>query len=109
MANAREDRQGGLMNRGVDVVPLVIGQQITLWLRDLEDSMGSPPPEGQEDHDSEETFTLYKKSLKVVEMANAFLPYVPSSSSWTLTFVHSFLWFGVGNLPRQSMGRSTDD
>lgn len=56
---------------GVDVVQLVMLQQLTLWFRDLEDAMQSPPPQGQE-HDWEEAFALYRKAQKLIDMGNAF-------------------------------------
>jgi hypothetical protein len=55
----------------VDIVPLVLTQQLTLWFRDLEDGMQTPPVDGQE-HDLEESFALYRKAGKLIDMGNAF-------------------------------------
>jgi hypothetical protein len=70
---------------GVDVVQLVMLQQLTLWFRDLEDAMQSPPPQGQE-HDWEEAFALYRKAQKLIDMGNAFAtsvgPSYPDSAAW---------------------------
>lgn len=57
----------------IDVVALILLQQLTLWFRDLEDAMTSPPPEGVV-YEMDEAFALYKRALKLVDMGNAFAP-----------------------------------
>jgi hypothetical protein len=52
-------------------VALILLQQLTLWFRDLEDSMESPPPEGVV-YEMDEAFALYSRALKLVDMGNAF-------------------------------------
>lgn len=46
-------------------------QQLSLWFRDLEDSMSQPGPGAQED-DVEEAFALYRKAQKVIQLGSAF-------------------------------------
>lgn len=52
-------------------MPLVVTQQLSLWFRDLEDSMAQPGPGAPED-DVEEAFGLYRKAQKVIQLGNAF-------------------------------------
>jgi hypothetical protein len=66
------DFSGYLTNGStIDIVPLVVTQQLSLWFRDLEDSMAQPGPGSTED-DLEEAFALYRKAQKVIQLANAF-------------------------------------
>ena len=52
-------------------MPLVVSQQLSLWFRDLEDSMAQPG-QGSAEDDMEEAFALYRKAQKIIQLGSAF-------------------------------------
>ncbi|WVQ97784.1 hypothetical protein IAU59_004898 [Kwoniella sp. CBS 9459] len=60
------------ITRDLDVVPLVLRQQLTLWSRDLEDTVQLLLAEAPGDH-LEELFSLYRRASKLAMMGEAFL------------------------------------
>nr|ACZ81461.1 CND05260 [Kwoniella heveanensis] len=56
----------------IDLVPLVLRQQLTLWARDLEDTVQILVAEGA-DGRLEELFSLYRKASKLADMGEAFM------------------------------------
>jgi len=67
----RASNNEGAYSSSIDLVPLVVTQQLSLWFRDLEDSMSQPGPGPQED-DVEEAFALYRKAQKIMQLGTAF-------------------------------------
>lgn len=70
------DKSESTNGRTIDIVPLVVSQQLSLWFRDLEDSMAQPS-QGQTEDDMEEAFALYRKAQKVIQLGTAFSRYFP--------------------------------
>ncbi|WVR04402.1 hypothetical protein IAU60_001404 [Kwoniella sp. DSM 27419] len=74
---------GRSITEHVDLVPLVLDQHLTLWFRDLEDTvLGWYNTEPRET--TEESFALYRMALKLQEMGQAFLPDRDLSSRFPL-------------------------
>jgi hypothetical protein len=67
-------------DRLIDVVPLVLGLQLGLWFRDVEDVMAVPIPGSSQGgvggEGLEEDFGLYRRAAKLMDMGNAFLKWV---------------------------------
>ncbi|WRT65054.1 uncharacterized protein IL334_001996 [Kwoniella shivajii] len=69
----RLDRKfGSPITSEIDIVPLVLNQHLTLWFRDLEDTVYILHSTAILDH-IEDAFILYRKALKLSEMGDAFL------------------------------------
>ncbi|WWC67647.1 uncharacterized protein I206_101557 [Kwoniella pini CBS 10737] len=60
------------ISRHIDMVPLILQQHLTLWYRDLEDTVIAHSPVGL-DLNLEEMFVLYRKARKLSDMGVAFL------------------------------------
>ncbi|EIW68721.1 hypothetical protein TREMEDRAFT_39631, partial [Tremella mesenterica DSM 1558] len=68
---------GDSLNDKVDIVPLVLQQHLRLWFQDLEDAMVSNPHQSSTSNHvnedlMEESFIVYRKAQKLIEMAEAF-------------------------------------
>lgn len=62
-----------LIIRQVDVVSLVLHQQLSLWIRDLEEAMASPSdPAGASGDDFEESIAMYHRAQKLQSMGVGF-------------------------------------
>jgi hypothetical protein len=68
-------QEATLISSKIDLVQLVVTQQLSLWFRDLEDSM-SHPGSGSAEDEMEEGFALYRKAQKIIQLGNAFARYV---------------------------------
>ncbi|WVW78775.1 hypothetical protein I302_100737 [Kwoniella bestiolae CBS 10118] len=63
---------GAAITSDIDIVPLVLRQHLTLWFRDLEDTLLAHSTERFRS-DMEELFVLYRKSCKLSDMGKAFI------------------------------------
>nr|XP_019005449.1 uncharacterized protein I203_02304 [Kwoniella mangroviensis CBS 8507]OCF68910.1 hypothetical protein I203_02304 [Kwoniella mangroviensis CBS 8507] len=77
----------------IDIVPLVLQQQLTLWFRDLEDTILAQSPNNLR-LNMEEMFVLYRKSCKLSDMGNAFL----KDMKYVLRFPLPPLFTGLVNI-----------
>ncbi|WWD07979.1 hypothetical protein V865_006089 [Kwoniella europaea PYCC6329] len=88
----------------IDIVPLVLQQHLTLWFRDLEDTILAQTHEALRSN-MEEMFVLYRKSCKLSDMGNAFL----KEMKYVLRFPLPPLFTGLVNLWLEETALKTKD
>ncbi|WWC87193.1 uncharacterized protein L201_002079 [Kwoniella dendrophila CBS 6074] len=91
-AKKLDKKFGSPITTEIDIVPLVLQQHLTLWFRDLEDTMLAQTAEELRNN-MEELFVLYRKACKLSDMGKAF----SKDASYILRFPLSPLFVRVVN------------
>ncbi|WVF70101.1 hypothetical protein IAT40_004889 [Kwoniella sp. CBS 6097] len=81
---------GSPITSEIDIVPLVLRQQLTLWSRDLEDTVQTLVADNPADR-LDELFGLYRKASKLAEMGEAFM----GTSNYPIQFPLASLFLPV--------------
>ncbi|WWC59160.1 uncharacterized protein I303_101708 [Kwoniella dejecticola CBS 10117] len=96
----------GPISRHVDLVPLVLQQNLTLWFRDLEDTVSiTHSALSPQSIDLEDSFALYRVAYKMSDMGAAFL----KDANHSLRFPLSPLFTNVIDLWLDQMTQKTKE